>query len=381
MREFATYLITLAVIARAIGWNQETAPVLASTWILLGLFGIGIVLQQILPMRRPLHQRGYTLILSGLTVIMLYTDPTLDFLSLLFLPLSFQAVEFFNSRVGFAWIGGFSLALAGRLFFGLEWEAGLTNVLAGSAANFMMGSFAHLIKRTEQRQQENQRLFGDLQSAYRQLKDSAAQAEKLAAATERHRLVRELHDSLTQTLFSMNLAVQSAQLSVDEDPTQVDGYLTRLQALAHTAVSEVQSLTGQVANRPPTQAGLVAAIQKLIDQRQSQDGLKVTFEVIGERTLPELEQANLYRVVQEALNNIIRHAGVRQALVRLCLDKSPGSLEIIDEGCGFDQAAIRREHSFGLDGMAERVSEIGWELEIISRPGMGTQVRVSEKAE
>jgi signal transduction histidine kinase len=380
MREFTTYLIYIAVIARAIGWNQETAPVLPTTWILLGSFGIGVILQQVLSMRRPLYQHWYTLILSGLTIIMLYTDPTLDFLSLLFLPLSFQAVQFFNSRVGFAWIGGFSLALAGRLFFGLEWEAGLTNVLAGSAANFMMGSFAHLISRTEQRQQENQRLFGDLQSAYRQLKDSAEQSEKLAAATERHRLVRELHDSLTQTLFSMNLAVQSAQFSLEEDPTQVEGYLTRLQALAHTAVNEVQALTGQVANRPPIQAGLIAALQKLIDQRLLQDGLKVTFEVVGERSLPELVQANLYRVVQEALNNIIRHAEVSQALVRLCLDKPLGSLEIIDEGCGFDLPATRQVHSFGLDGMEERVSEIGWELEIISHPGMGTQVRVLEKA-
>jgi signal transduction histidine kinase len=380
MREFTTYLIYLAVIARAIGWNQETAPVLPSTWILLGLFGIVIVLQQILRSWRQLPQRWYTLILSGLTIIILYADPTLDFLSLLLLPLSFQAVQFFGGRLGFAWIGGFSLALVGRLFLGLEWEAGLTNVLAGSAANFMMGSFAHLIIRTEQRQQENQHLFGDLQAAYRQLKDSAEQSEKLAAVTERHRLVRELHDSLTQTLFSMNLAVQSAQLSLDEDPTQVDGYLTRLQALARTAANEVQTLTGQVINRPPTQAGLVAAIQKLIDERLLQDGFKVTFEVVGERSLPDLVQANLYRVVQEALNNIIRHAGVHQALVRLRLDKPPGSLEIIDEGCGFDLTDTRQAHGFGLDGMAGRASEIGWELEIISHPGTGTQVRVLEKA-
>jgi signal transduction histidine kinase len=84
--------------------------------------------------------------------------------------------------------------------------------------------------------------------------------------------------------------------------------------------------------------------------------------------------------VQEALNNITRHAGVRQALVRLCLDKPLGSLEIIDEGCGFDTSATMQAHRFGLDGMAERACEIGWELEIKSSPGVGTQVRVLEKA-
>jgi signal transduction histidine kinase len=380
MREFTSYLIYLAVIARAIGWNQETAPVLPLTWILLGLFGGILILQHALSRRDMLPLRWFTLILSGLTIVILYTDPTLDFLSLLFFPLSFQAVQFFNDRIGFAIIGGFSLALVGRLFLGLEWEAGLTNVLATTAVNVMMGSFAHLITQTSQRQRENQRLLGALQAAYRQLKDSAEQSEKLAAATERHRLVRELHDSLTQTLFSMNLAVQSAQLSIDDDPIQVDGHLSRLQTLAHNAGTEVQALTGQASPRPPTQAGLAAALQKLIEERLLQDGLQVNFEVTGERSLPEMVQANLYRVAQEALNNITRHAGVRQALVRLCLDKPLGSLEIIDEGCGFDTSATMQAHRFGLDGMAERANEIGWELEIKSSPGVGTQVRVLEKA-
>jgi signal transduction histidine kinase len=380
MREFTTYLIYLAVIARAIGWNHETAPVQPSTWVLLGLFGIILVLQQRLSQRFRLPLRWYTLILSGLTIILLYTDPSLDFLSLLFLPLSFQAVQLFNDRVGFTWIGSFSLALIGRLFIGLEWEAGITNVLGTSAINVMMGSFAHLINRTEQKQQENQRLFGDLQAAYRQLKDSAEQSEKLAAATVRHRLVRELHDSLTQTLFSMNLAVQSAQLSLDGDLEQADGYLAHLQTLAHNAGTEVQVLTGQISQRAPTRVGLVAAIQKLLEERLLQDGLQVTFEFTGERSLPELVEANLYRVVQEALNNITRHAGVHQAMVRLCLDKPLGSLEIIDEGCGFDQASASQMHGFGLNGMAERASEIGWKLEIESRLGLGTQVRVLERA-
>ena len=380
MRNFVNYLIYVAVVARAIGWNHETAPISTTIWILLGVFGLILVSQRALTHRFPLYPRWYTLIQSGLTIIMLYRDPTLDFLSLLFLPLSFQAVQFFHDRIGFAWIGGFSLALVGRLFFGLEWEAGLTNVLAGTVSNVMMGSFAHLIARTEQRQQENQRMFGNLQEAYSKLKYSAAQSEALAAATERHRLVRELHDSLTQTLFSMNLAVQSAQLSMVEVPHQVDEHLIRLQTMARSAASEVQALTGQAPFHSLAQGGLAAALQRLAEERLLLDGLQVTIEVTGERSLPEPVEANLYRIAQEALNNITRHAGVRQALVRLHLDRPLANLEIEDEGCGFDMVGAKQVNGFGLAGMAERASEIGWGLEITSHPDQGTQIRVEEKA-
>ena len=380
MRYFVTYLIYIAVIARAIGWNQETSPIPASIWILLAIFGIILISERALTRRFPRYVRLYTLVQSALVISMLYLAPTIDFLTLLFLPLSFQAVQFFPNRIGFAWIGVYILAMAGRLLFGLEWEAGLTNVLAGGAANVLMGSFAHLINRTEHRRQENQRLFAELQEAYSQLKDSAAQAEELAAATERHRLVRELHDSLTQTLFSMNLAVQSAQLSMGEIPLQTDEHLIRLQTLARSAASEVQALTGQAPHRSLAHEGLAAAIQKLAEERLAQDGLQVTIEITGDRSLPEPVEANLYRITQEALNNITRHAGVRQALVRLHLVSPIASLEIEDEGCGFDMDSSKQLSGYGMPGMAERADEIGWVLEIKSRLSLGTCIHVEEKA-
>lgn len=252
-------------------------------------------------------------------------------------------------------------------------------VFTGGGAGLLMGRFAHLISRTEQRRQENQRLFADLQQAYHKLKDSAAQAEALSAAIEHHHLVRELHDSLTQTLFSMNLAVQSAQLSITEDPRQTDEHLIRLQTLARSAASEVQSLTGQAPYRSLAQGGLAAAIQKLADERPAQDGLQVAIEITGQCALPALAEVNLYRIAQEALNNITRYAGVHQALIRLRLVSPVASLDIEDKGCGFDRSGSSNLGGFGLTGMAERASEIGWKLEIQSAPGQGTHIHVEEK--
>jgi len=297
---------------------------------------------------------------------------------MLFFPLSFQAVQFFHTPVGFAWIAGFVLATSGMFFLGMEWQAGVTMVLAGGGANLLMGSFAHMIERTDQRRLDNQRLFGELQEAYFQLKDSANQAEALAVATERHHLARELHDSLTQTLFSMNLAVQSAQLTIREDTHQAEGYLIHLQNLARSAASEVQTLTRQTPFRSFSRGGLVSTFQHLVEKRLAQDGLQVTLEITEQRSLPEFVEINLYRIAQEALNNVTRHAGVHQAQVRLRLENPIASLEVVDEGCGFDLAESTRE-GFGLTGMAERASEIGWELEINSNPGKGTHIRVTEK--
>jgi signal transduction histidine kinase len=372
-------LIYVAVIVRAIGWNQETAPIQTTIWLLLAIFGVVLFSQQMLTSRFPLYPRVYTLLQSGLVIAMLYSAPTLDFLPLLLLPLSFQAVAFFSDLVGFLWIGGFLLAMTGMIFFGLGWQAGLTMILTGVGEGFLMGSFAHLISRTENRRQQNQRLLIELQEAYHKLKFSAAQAEVLAAALERHRLVRELHDSLTQTLFSMNLAVQSAQLSIGEDTQQTIEHLTRLQILSRNAAGEVQSLIRQAPLYTLSQGGLAAAIQQLSDERLEQDGLQVTFEATGQRILSNTVASNLFRITQEALNNIIRHAGVRQASIQLHLESPIVSLDIVDEGCGFNPSNSMNSEGFGLIGMTERANEIGWMLAINSFPGKGTHIHVEEQ--
>jgi signal transduction histidine kinase len=380
MRYFATYLIYIAVIARAIGWNQETAPIPVSIWILLAIFGLFLFTERAITRRFPWYPRPYIVIQSALAISMLYSAPTLDFLTMLFLPLSYQVVQFFDNWVGFAWVGGFCLAMAGMIFSGLELEAGITMLITGGGAIVLMGSFAHLSARTEQRRKENQQLFVNLQEAYRQLKDSSAQAEALAAAEERHLLVRELHDSLTQTLFSMNLAVQAAQLVPKDSPETVIEQLMRLQLLAREAASEVQTLTGQASPRLVLQTGLIEAVRQLARERREHDGLQIRLEISGERSLSKPVEAALYRILQEALNNVTRHAGVPEALVRLRLEDPQASLEIEDHGRGFDPINAAGLKGYGLTGMAERAGEIGWELQVNAAPGHGTKIRVEESA-
>ena len=379
MGHLVTYLIYLAVIARAIGWSYETHPLAVSVWVLLAVFGLLLFTERVLTKRFPLYPRLYTIFQSAIVISMLYITPTTDFLTMLLMPLSFQAVQFFHDVIGFAWIAGFSLAMAGMLLFGLEWQAGLTMLLATTGADVLMGSFAHLMARTGLNRLKNQQMFSNLQQAYHQLKESAAQAEALSAAKERHHMARELHDSLTQTLFSMNLAVQSAQFALATGPQESQTHLIRLQALARSAASEVQALTGQVVKPSVSPGKLAEALQKLAEERLEQDGLKVNLEISGQRALSAPVEANLYRITQEALNNISRHAGVGLAQVRLCLDKPVASLEIWDEGCGFDLTSALLPKGIGLPGMAERANEIHWALDVKSHPGQGTYILVEER--
>lgn len=379
MRYFATYLIYAAVLTRAAGWSQDSAPIPQPAWVLFLIFGVLLFSERALTRSIAWYPRLYLLVQSGLVIGMLYSAPLVDIFPMLFFPLSFQAVQYLPVRVGFAWIGVFSLAMAGMLLVGMEWEPGIVMLIFSSGANVLMGSFALLIERTERARRENLRLFGELNEAYRHLKDYAAQTEALAAAEERQRLVRELHDSLTQTLFSMNLAVQAAQLAAGQDLSQVEGHLRRLQNLSRSAVSEVQALTGQAPEHTLAEEGLLPALKRLVSERQAQDDMQVSLEVSGAREMPLPVTTNLYHITQEALNNVAKHAGRCQVTVRLDMANRPACLEITDTGCGFDSPGLNERGGFGLQGMTERANEIGWELKIDSSPGQGTRVCARER--
>lgn len=192
-------------------------------------------------------------------------------------------------------------------------------------------------------------------------------------------MARELHDSVTQTIFSMNLAVQSARMLVEKDLSQVASQLDRLQELARSAVDEIQVLLSQLRVQPAAAPGLGDTLHDLVRQRQLQDGLLVDLQVTGDRQLPEATHQGLYRIVQEALNNVAKHAGTNQAFVRLNLETRPASLEVVDHGCGFclPEASAEPSH-LGLAGMSGRANELGWKLQIESHPGQGTRIYLEE---
>jgi signal transduction histidine kinase len=259
------------------------------------------------------------------------------------------------------------------------WFFALVMSFFSAGLYFVFGSYAHQVQRAETARRQNQRLLGELQAAHRRLQGYAAQLEELAAEQERGRLARELHDSVTQTVFSMNLTVQSARLLLVRDPGRAAAQLVHLEELAAGATGEIKALVSQL--RPPSAPGegLSAALRQAADERQTRDGLQVTLEVTGDRALPEAVVAGLYRIVKEALTNVAKHAGTREVTVRLDLGGEGSFLEVEDHGVGFDpHVPIGERGHLGLTGMAEQAREIGWNLCVNSRPGLGTRIRVEE---
>lgn len=200
-----------------------------------------------------------------------------------------------------------------------------------------------------------------------------------AVTAERNRLARDLHDSVTQSLFAVTLyADAAAQLLSSGQMDLVAGNVLKLRRTAKEALGEMRLLVFEL--RPPLlqQEGLLAALQARLESVEGRAGLETLLKVEGKGHLaPDVEEG-LYRITQEALNNIFKHARARSVTVSLRLAEHPQTtiLEIADDGIGFDPVAAQERGGLGLRGMAERVEQLGGQLRIKSEPGAGTIVQV-----
>ena len=304
-------------------------------------------------------------------VFLLWTKS--DYFAILFAILGMQAMQQLPHRLGWAFIGLSAvltfLALLGP--YGAFQALALTVVF--SAVSVFAATFILAAERARTAEYENQALAKRLQEANQQLQAYSAQQKQLATARARQHLARELHDSVTQTIFSMTLASQSALLLLDRDRQQVAAQLDRLDQLAQSALAEMQMLIAKLAPEKPADGGFGAALQQHLEDRRRLDNLSVTLEVEGSQSLTPAEEGGLFRIAQEALNNIVKHAGVSEAVLRLHLAE-PFWIEIVDQGAGFDPLRARQSGRVGLASMQERAAEIGWTLQVDTVPGRGTRV-------
>jgi signal transduction histidine kinase len=330
--------------------------------------------------KSPGIQFAYLTLQSILVLGLLLVSNYEDFLAELFIPISLDAVSFFGRKVGFRLITIFCLGMTGVLLFSPEGPLfGFAMGILYSGLCVAFGGYAGQVQKAEAARIQNQQTYDELQEAHRQLLAYADRLVDLAAERERNQLARDLHDSVTQTVFSMNLAAQSARLLWDREPSRVGEQLSRLEELASSAQQEIQSLVTQLS--PPTlpEMDLAAALQRLALEEKSRYGIHVSIEVQGEGNISQVVAPGLYTITQEALTNVAKHSGCQEAVVRLFLLKGRSCLVIEDHGRGFSPDIIsdQRGH-LGLAGMSERAREMGWTLAIESQPGQGTCVRVSE---
>jgi two-component system nitrate/nitrite sensor histidine kinase NarX len=207
-----------------------------------------------------------------------------------------------------------------------------------------------------------------------------ARAQEGAAQEERARLARELHDAVTQTLFSASMIAEVVPRLWERDPVAARRRLEDVRLLTRGALAEMRTLLLELRPAALTEARLSDLLRQLVEAMTGRKRLAVTLAVNGdqeqERTLSPDVQVALYRVAQEALNNVARHAGATRVEVRLSSNGSGVSLTISDDGRGFDPGEIAADH-FGLCIMRERADAVGASLRVESHPGQGTQVQVA----
>jgi nitrate/nitrite-specific signal transduction histidine kinase len=202
-------------------------------------------------------------------------------------------------------------------------------------------------------------------------------SRELATLEERHRLARELHDSVSQSLFSLELHAKAIATYLKRDPEQAETRIGQLRQITHDTLQEMRSLIFDL--HPPSleDGGLVAALRQQLDLLRRPDGPQLALEVTGEGSLPIEMEHDLLRIAQEAVRNAIEHAEAQRIVVALTMEDGQVTLSVSDDGRGFDQASVPvDQRGFGLLGMRERSRALGVSLEILTEPGAGTQVRV-----
>jgi signal transduction histidine kinase len=213
----------------------------------------------------------------------------------------------------------------------------------------------------------------DITERERLERDLRRQAAEIASSTERAHLARELHDSVTQALFSMTLETRSIELLLERDPAAVTGRLAALRDLQRDALSEMRSLIFELRPSSLEQDGLVHALRAHAAAVEGRIGLPVRIDSGLEQRLPIEIEESLFRVAQEALHNIVKHAAAREVRVAVEPTGEGVCLRISDDGRGFDASVTNAGH-IGLAGMRARIERIGGVLSIESEPGTGTSI-------
>lgn len=204
------------------------------------------------------------------------------------------------------------------------------------------------------------------------------QAEQLAVMEERSRLGRDLHDSVTQSLYSLTLFAEVGRRSVEAgDFKQVSDYMVRLGQVAQQSLKEMRLLVYELRPAALETEGLVGAIQQRLDAVEKRAGVEARLLVESMAELPPSVEEGLYRIAQEALNNSLKHAAATSVTVRIRVDVDWAELEVADNGLGFDPGQTRDSGGIGMTSMRERAERLDGSLTIISKPGEGTRLTVS----
>ena len=225
--------------------------------------------------------------------------------------------------------------------------------------------------------QRERQQHAELEAAHQRLRRHAATVEQLAVSRERNRLARDLHDTLAHSLTALTVQLEALRTLMAHDPAVAQDALNEVSTLARNGLQESRQAIQALRTDPLKTLGLVGALRGTLQAFQARTGAQADLSIAGqEPDLTDEEVQALFRIAEEALTNVERHAAAQQVTVRLAFGNDRIDLVVRDDGVGFDPAAVDPDR-YGLTGIQERAAMIGATLKVRSRPGGGTEVRCS----
>ena len=241
----------------------------------------------------------------------------------------------------------------------------------------LASAFDQMAEKLEQRQAERDRAEREIRNSREQLRNLSAHLQSVREE-ERTRMAREIHDELGQGLTALKMDVSWLNRRLLEEDATLKNKLTSMEEVIDRTIETVQKLSGELRPGMLDDLGLAAAIEWQAEEFQQRTGITCEVSLRSEETVLNRDQSTtMFRIFQETLTNVIRHARATKVEVRLDEQNGKIVLEVRDNGRGITQAEISDPKSFGLIGMRERVEFIDGEVTIAGSPGKGTSIRVT----
>lgn len=258
------------------------------------------------------------------------------------------------------------------------WETAFLNGLIISTAIFFVVVFSQFRLNEQKAREKAEELTRQLETANRQLAEYASQVEELAATQERNRLAREIHDNLGHYLTIVNVQLEAAKVTLDSDPKRALDSLNKAQELTQKGLASVRESVSALRVSPVENCSLDDAISALVEETRV-TGITTKFNILGEpRAVDEKTALALYRVAQEGLTNVRKHAHASNVDVELDFSHADKiRLAVRDDGAG----AADTSSGFGLVGIRERIHLLGGECKITTDVGKGFCLEVSVPVE
>jgi signal transduction histidine kinase len=249
---------------------------------------------------------------------------------------------------------------------------GLFVIMTQIVTFLVVGFFINIIIGWLQRQRQS------LEEANAKLTNYAQTLEDLAVSKERNRIAQELHDALSHTLSGLSVQLETMKAYWEIDPVTARKRLDKSLAAARSGLDETRRILMALRARPLEEMGLVPAIRQMAEEAAARAGLALKLDIVENiPALPPAVEQCLFRVAQEAITNVLKHAKAKVLTVKLEFKEERTTLSIQDDGIGFNNQSTNGTKHFGLLGMKERVDFVKGELNITSQPGAGTTVQLT----